>query len=71
MAGYRGPTRHNSHGDGSSGVAAGHIFWLPLKDGCDESLVDDRDLNDGCFDHPILVLTANCNVQMAVVLIVS
>lgn len=52
-------------------VTAGHIYWLPAKTDCNKSLVHDLDLNDGCFNHPVLVLTANCDLQMAVVLLVN
>ncbi len=57
-------------GDGLE-VVAGCIFWLPAKNDCDECLVDNRELNDGCFNHPVLILTADCNLQMAVILIVN
>ena len=52
-------------------VAAGRIFWLPSKNGCDESLIDDLELDQGCFNHPVLILTADFSIQMAVVLIVN
>ncbi len=71
MANYRGTIRRISDSGNSSDVTAGHIFWLSAKTNCNKSLVDDPDLNDGCFNHPVLVLTANCDLQMAVVLPVN
>lgn len=52
-------------------VVAGRIFWLPSRENCDESLLDDRELHRGYFDRPVLVLTADHNLQMAVVLLVN
>ena len=46
----------------------GCIFWLPKKDEIDENLLWDVDIEEGCFDHPVVVLSTD--EQKAAVLIV-
>lgn len=50
---------------------AGCIFWLPKKDYIDERLLAGIDIDDGCFNHPVVVLSIDPNDGKATVLIVS
>lgn len=55
------PTQH---------VLPGSIFWLLPKSKCASDLVMNSGLDDGCFDHPALILSANANQATATILIV-
>lgn len=46
----------------------GSIFWLPSYEACAGSLI--CDLDEGSYNHPVLVLTTNSKQESATVLIV-
>lgn len=49
----------------------GCILWLPKKAEINEHLLVDFDINNGCFNHPVVVLSTNLNQGKATVFIVS
>ena len=61
----------NVHLDANPKLSAGRIAWLPSINDCDDSLLRDGDMNNGCFNHPVLILTADERLQLAVVLLVN
>lgn len=63
---YPQSTTHQHHG-----IQTGCILWLPKKDDIDERLLAGVDIEDGCFNHPIVVLSTNRAEGKATVLIVS
>lgn len=55
-------------------ISPGAILWLPAPGWCWEEqsrLIVDPDLDDGCFDHPVLVLRKSHQQETALILIVS
>lgn len=52
-------------------MLAGCILWLPKKDQIDQHLVIGLDIDDGCFNHPVVVLSVDPEERNATVLIVS
>jgi hypothetical protein len=50
---------------------AGCILWLPKKDEIDEHLLVGVRMDDGCFNHPVVVLSADPVERKATILIVS
>lgn len=52
-------------------IEAGCVLWLPRKDKIKERLLVDVEVNDGCFHHPIVVLSNELTRGKATVLIVS
>ena len=52
-------------------VKAGCILWLPRKDKIKEYLLEGMEIDDGCFNHPVLVLSTEPAQGKASVLIVS
>lgn len=59
-------TTHNS-----SKMLAGCILWLPRKDQTDQHVVIGSYIDDGCFNHPVVVLSVDLEGRTATVLIVS
>ena len=53
-------------------VNAGGIFWLPAAEACMEHANGflDPDLDQGCFNHPVLILRKSHKQETALVLIV-
>lgn len=51
-------------------VPAGCILWLPAKDVVGRHSVS-ADIGDGCFNHPVVVLSVNPVGKKATILIVS
>jgi hypothetical protein len=47
------------------------ILWLPEKEKIDGDLFDHNALSDGCFNHPVLILSVDPVMKMATILIVS
>ena len=52
-------------------VLAGSILWLPEKDDIDPRLLTGVEIDDGCFHHPVVILSTNLEDGKATVLIVS
>ena len=52
-------------------IRAGYILWLPRKDEIDAQLLGDAEIDDGCFNHPIVVLSTDQADGTATILIVS
>jgi len=50
---------------------AGCILWLPRKDQIDRRLALVSEIDDGCFNHPVAVLSVNPEERTAIVFIVS
>ena len=48
----------------------GHIYWLPAKDQITPDLLTDLEIEDGCFNHPVIVLFGDSTEQKATILIV-
>lgn len=63
-------TRRSSELGYAPHVSRGSIFWLPARGMCDERLLLYLDLDEGCYDHPVLVLRTNTKQATATVLIV-
>lgn len=59
-------TTHNSYN-----MLAGCILWLPKKDQIDQHLLRGLNIDDGCFNHPVVVLSVNPEELDAIILIVS
>lgn len=51
-------------------VLPGSILWLLPKSKCALDLVVNSGMDDGCFDHPALILSANPKQAIATILIV-
>lgn len=51
-------------------VPVGCILWLPKKDDIDRHSVG-ADIGDGCFNHPVVVLSVDLVEKKAIILIVS
>lgn len=49
----------------------GCILWLPTKDRIDHRLLVGVDIDDGCFNHPVVVLSTDLAEGKAIILIVS
>jgi len=52
-------------------MLAGCILWLPRKDQTDQHVVIGSYIDDGCFNHPVVVLSVDLEGRTATVLIVS
>jgi hypothetical protein len=52
-------------------VQVGCILWLPKKEQIDQCLLGGTGLHDGCFDHPIVILSLDEIEKRATILIVS
>ncbi|KAG8531632.1 uncharacterized protein KY384_003263 [Bacidia gigantensis] len=52
-------------------ILAGCILWLPRRDEIDEHLLVGADIGNGCFNHPIVVLSADQVGGKATVLILT
>ena len=52
-------------------IEAGCILWLPKKDDIDQSLLTGFNIDNGCFNHPVVVLSTGSSGRKAMVLIVS
>jgi hypothetical protein len=52
-------------------VQVGCILWLPKKEKIDPCLLDGVRLLDGCFDHPVVILSLDETEKGATILIVS
>jgi hypothetical protein len=52
-------------------VQVGCILWLPKKEKIDPYLPGGAGLHDGCFDHPVVILSLDEIVKRATILIVS
>ena len=48
----------------------GNIYWLPAKDKIIPDLLTHLEIDDGCFDHPVIVLFRDSTEQKATILIV-
>ena len=55
----------------SSFVQEGCILWLRKRDEIDAHLLATVSIEDGCYNHPVVVLSANLVERTALVLIVS
>ena len=53
------------------GIPAGCTLWLPNKHKIDAHLLEGVDIDDGCFNHPIVVLSTDLVEGKATVLVVS
>jgi hypothetical protein len=51
-------------------IRAGCILWLPKKDDIEQRFLTGFDIDDGCFNHPVLVLSTRSSGRKAMVLIV-
>ena len=51
-------------------VLPGCIVWLLSKSRCAPDLVENSGMDDGCFDHPALILSVNPKQATATILIV-
>lgn len=63
-------TRRSSELGYAPHISRRSIFWIPARSMCDERLLLHLDLDEGCFDHPVLVLRTNTKQATATVLIV-
>ena len=52
-------------------ILAGCILWLPRRVEIDEHLLVGADIDDGCFNHPVAVLSTDQAGRKATILIVS
>ena len=52
-------------------VLVGNIYWLSSSKMDDAGFYVDPDLDQGCFDHPVLVLSTDSKQAIATVLPVS
>jgi hypothetical protein len=52
-------------------VQVGCILWLPKKKNIDPCLLDDTNLHDGCFHHPVVILSLDEIGKRAIILMVS
>ena len=52
-------------------ILAGSILWLPRKVEIDDHLLVGVDIDKGCFNHPIVVLSTDQVGGKATILIVS
>lgn len=50
---------------------AGCIRWLPKKDDIDQCLLAGTNIDEGCFHHPVVILSTDDVERKATVLIVS
>lgn len=58
-----------THQNGDS--LAGSILWLPKKDDIDQRLLTGTNIDEGCFHHPVVILSTDSVEGNATVLIVS
>jgi hypothetical protein len=55
----------------SLNFSAGSILWLPAKDQiANEHLDDAGTIEDGCFDHPVLILAVKPGKKEVIILMV-
>lgn len=55
----------------NSDSLAGCVLWLPKKDDIDQCLLEGTNIDEGCFHHPVVILSTNSVEGKATVLIVS
>jgi hypothetical protein len=55
----------------SDDALEGRILWLPKKDEINEDLLVNVGIEDGCFHHPVMVLSVDQVERKATILIVS
>jgi hypothetical protein len=53
------------------GLIGGGLYWLPPKADHDMKLLESTVIEDGCFAHPVVVLTVDEKREKAEVFIVS
>lgn len=64
------PNHHDAL-NGACNVLPGSILWLLSKSKCDAiTLPLNPDLDDGCYDHPVLILRADFKQAQASILLV-
>ena len=56
-----------------SDVRLGDIYWLPPKENCEHVtlITEDIKIDDGCYDHPVLILAIHEHAQLVLALGVS
>ena len=52
-------------------IAAGEIYWLPRREDLDQSVLSGLVIEDGCYDHPVIIIDIEDDGRKAQICIVS
>lgn len=52
-------------------IIAGRIYWFPAKPFHNQSLLENYSIGDGCFNHPVVILSTDAGKAETIVFIVG